>query len=431
MITPSFGLTATERVLPRMALDFTTAILDPRVTFTRSGNTATVVNSSGNVVLINADLPRFDFDPLTLVCKGLLVEESRINLFQYSEDFSNAFWIKSGMLAFGSGSTVDAITSPDGTVNADLLTEDTSAGGHIISTNLLFNFISGTSYTQSYFVKANGRTKFQTSYRSNWFGTTAINFDLVAKTATVGAGSSAATSGTITEFKNGWFRLTHTATATATGSSPSDTFFSFADATGSTSYTGDGTSGAYVWGAQLEVGAFATSYIPNLLNSTTTRNADVATMTGTNFSDWFNASEGTFEIDFNPYFVGGAGFSQTILGISDGTANNAMDIYKRSNVDTSTRLNVADVGVNQVFINAGVLTTGNNKVAMAYKLNSYAFCKNASTVVIDDTATVPVVNKLAIGIDSQTSTFSLAGHVQRLKYWPQRLINAEVQAFSK
>jgi hypothetical protein len=71
VITPSFGITATERVLPKLALDFTTASLDPRVTFTRTGNTATVTNSSGNVVGINADLPRFDYNPVTLACKGL------------------------------------------------------------------------------------------------------------------------------------------------------------------------------------------------------------------------------------------------------------------------------------------------------------------------------------------------------------------------
>jgi hypothetical protein len=70
MITPSFAISATERVLPRMALDFTTASLDSRVTFTRTGNTAAVTNSSGYVVPINADLPRFDFDPIALTCKG-------------------------------------------------------------------------------------------------------------------------------------------------------------------------------------------------------------------------------------------------------------------------------------------------------------------------------------------------------------------------
>jgi len=80
MITPSYGITASERVLPNFALDFTTAALDPRVTITRSLNTATRINSSGLIELVNADLPRFDHNPSTLICRGLLREDSRANL---------------------------------------------------------------------------------------------------------------------------------------------------------------------------------------------------------------------------------------------------------------------------------------------------------------------------------------------------------------
>ena len=73
MITPSYGLTSTERVLPRMALDFTTASLDSRVTVTRSLNTATRINSSGYIENVNANLPRFHFSPTSLgTCRGLL-----------------------------------------------------------------------------------------------------------------------------------------------------------------------------------------------------------------------------------------------------------------------------------------------------------------------------------------------------------------------
>ena len=88
MITTSFGLTATERVLPKLALDFTTASLDSRVTFTRTtgaSNPATYVNSSGAITAATNNQPRFDFNPVTLVCKGLLIEESRRNLFKGSD----------------------------------------------------------------------------------------------------------------------------------------------------------------------------------------------------------------------------------------------------------------------------------------------------------------------------------------------------------
>jgi hypothetical protein len=422
MITPSFSLTATERILPKLALDFTTASLDPRVTFTRAGNTATVVNSTGDVVLINADLPRFDFNSLTLACKGLLIEESRTNLFTYSEDFSDVFWIKTGMLAFGSGSVVDAITSPDGTINADLLTENTSAGNHVIATNLSFNFVSGTAYTQSYFVKANGRTKFQTTFRSNWFGTTGINFDLTAKTATLLSGSTASTSGTITEFKNGWFGITHTATATATGSSPSDTFLYFADATGAISYTGNGTSGAYVWGAQLEVGAFATSYIPTVA-SQVTRNADVATMTGTNFSDWYSAGAGGVVVRVLPSTVSG---TRPALQFDDATADEVIALRGET---TNPELVIVDGGSPQAQIDAGTIAANTAyNLGAAWNTDNCAAAVNGGAAVTDTSATIPTVTQARLG---SNGTDYLNGQIQTVRYWPQRIINAEVQAFSK
>jgi len=401
-------MTSTTQILPAFSLNFTTASLDPRVTFARSGNTATVVNSVGNVVLINADLPRFDFNSLTLACKGLLIEESRTNLFTYSEDFSNIFWIKTNMLAFGGGSVVDAITSPGGTVNADLLTENTSAGNHVIGTNLLFNFVSGTTYTQSYFVKANGRTKFQTSFRSNWFGTNAVNFDLVAKTATVGAGSTASTSGTITEFKNGWFRLTQTSTATATGSSPSDTFLYFADATGAITYTGDGTSGAYVWGAQLEVGAFPTSYIPTVL-LTSTRNADIATITGTNFSDWWQATKGGATVQVVPSTVSGI---RPLVQYDDGTANEIITL--RGNT-TNPELYIVDGGTPQAQLDAGTIAA-NTAYSLTgwWNTNDCKARKDAGALVLDTTATIPTVTQARLGNDG---TNYLNGHLATINYY--------------
>ena len=127
MITPSFALTATERVLPRMALDFTTATLDSRVKFTRAANTATVINSSGFVAAINADLPRFDYNPVTLACKGLLIEEARTNLFLYSAEFDNAYWTKTR-----SSITANATISPEGSLTGDKLVENLDNGTHII-----------------------------------------------------------------------------------------------------------------------------------------------------------------------------------------------------------------------------------------------------------------------------------------------------------
>ena len=164
MITPSFGLTATERVLPSMALDFTTASLDSRVTFTRSGNTATVVNSSGLIATINANLPRFDFDPVTLACKGLLIEEARTNLLTYSNDFSNAIWNKNS-----SSITSNVITSPDGTVNASKLVEAAATAEHTVNRSTPVAIVAGSSNTLSVFAKKGERTTIELYYVNNLY----------------------------------------------------------------------------------------------------------------------------------------------------------------------------------------------------------------------------------------------------------------------
>ena len=109
MITPSFSLTATERVLPKLALDFTTASLDSRITFTRTtgaSNPAAFVNSSGYITAATNDQPRFDYNPVTLACKGLLIEESRANLLLQSENFSTT-WTN-----FASSESLESVTNP-------------------------------------------------------------------------------------------------------------------------------------------------------------------------------------------------------------------------------------------------------------------------------------------------------------------------------
>lgn len=128
MITPAYAPTATERVFPRLALDFTTGVLDPRVTVTRALNTATRINSSGLIEVVNADLPQFDYDPVTLAPKGLLIEETRANLLLHSSGANESAWTKD---AAGTGVapvvTPNFAVAPDGTTTADRV--QSSQGG--------------------------------------------------------------------------------------------------------------------------------------------------------------------------------------------------------------------------------------------------------------------------------------------------------------
>ena len=413
MITPAYSPTATERVLPRMALDFTTASLDPRVTVTRALNTATVINSSGLIATVNADLPRFDYDPSTLSCKGLLIEESRINRILYSEDFSNANWAKTGA-TIGS----NAVVAPDGNTTADNVVEDGSTGLHI--TQQFFTFTTATAYTISLFIKPGIRTWVQVFLPTAAFGAAQGGYFNLSGAGALGNVTGAPTSRTITAFPNGWYRITITATSTA--SAGGNIGIAAASANGTNSYAGsNGSTALSLWGADLEVGAFATSYIANLATGSTSRNADVVQMTGTNFSSWYNAGEGTFAewFTFNGFTANAMAFS-----VTDGTLTNLIQAYW-SNSTTITM----DGGVSATMTLAAAQRTA-SRLLYAYKLNNYAAAINAGAVTTDASGTPPpTMSQLNIG--NRNGSLVGSAHFAKLMYWPRRLTNAEVQAFSK
>lgn len=415
MITPSFGLTATERVLPKLALDFTTASLDPRITFTRALNTATVTNSSGYIVPINADLPRFDYDPITKVCKGLLIEETRTNLFLQSEDLTTGSWSKNNCTI-----SADATNSPANTTTADLIVENTATSTHFVEQIVTFG--SGV-ISYSVYLKASTRTKARLQMSDYSVGIVRVDVDLSAGTlgTPVAQASWSAASATISPAANGFYRVTLTATASAGTIKGADVFL--LDAAGANSYTGDGASGLFFWGGQFEAAAFPTSYIPTTTTAVT-RNADVATMTGANFSSWFNASEGTFSIAWN--------IPSVLIDCVPFTTNDNTDLNRIGCDTTATgfgRIIVSNAGNLEAFGGTSGILVGKNTISVGYKNNNFGVANNGGTVTTDASGTVPTVDRLQIG--RRLTSLYINGTVSKLNYWPQKLTTAEIQAFSK
>jgi len=428
MITPAYNVTATERVLPRMALDFTTGVLDPRVTITRALDTATRVNSSGFVEIVTANLPRFDYSPTTLSPKGLLIEESRTNLMLRSDDFGSGSWTKNGVTII-----VNTTTSPDGTVNADTI--DAPIGGAGAPRVAQRPAITGgTTYTISSYFKASGTNFAFLSMRTsgaNWAG---AEFDLSTGTVTRNAiqGNVAYVGATISSAGDGWYRCTLTVTPTDTvAAGVGFIFFGSSDGTsafagGYPSFTNVGTETVFIWGAQHEAGAFATSYIPTTTTSLT-RNADNVSMTGTNFSDWYNASEGTFNVSAS--LIGQKTSFRAILAASDSTSLTYIGILQASN-GYSIRGNVLDNNIGQATLTLGTSANGANlSASLAYKADSFAGSLNGANPVADVSGVVPTVSELSIGYWGAAAPNTC--HIKKISYWPQRLTNAEVQAFSK
>jgi hypothetical protein len=363
-------------------LDFTTGVLDPRVTVARLLDTATRVNSSGLIEIVNANLPRFDYDPVTLAAKGLLIEESRANKLLQS-NFA-ASWSSTGSPTV----TLNAAVSPDGTTNA---TQITSSPGGVF--RAVFQDVATTAAAHTFSI-----------YLKSATGTN--------QTMRIWADTSPSISATVTVTSE-WQRFTVSGTT---------------DTTARVQIGVDGSANAfdvYAYGAQLETGAFATSYIPTTTTSLT-RNADVVSMTGTNFSDWYNASEGAFVVEAQIPNTGGT--IRRIISVNDNTTANSMQLALLSS-GNSGYFEVRDSVNVQVTATNGSSVVGNVfKSALAYELNNYAFSFNGATAGTDASALVPAVTQIQIGLHAAVYA---NGFIRKILYYPQRLINAETQAFSK
>jgi len=393
MITPSYSATATERVLPRMALDFTTASLDSRVTITRALNTATAVNASGYVATVNANLPRFDYDPTTLACKGLLIEEARSNVCIQSADIDNVAWSRAGVGVVG-----DTVTSPAGTTTGNTVTCSAGSSVHrVIST--AGTVTSGASATHSVFVKAGTHSFFQIHDGST--GTFYANFNLTTGTVTAVNPVSGAT---ITPYGNGWYKCTLTLTAGATTSIGAITIIPDGTSLRNPTWAAAGTESIYAWGYQIEVGAFATSYIPTTTTSLT-RNADQVVMTGTNFSDWYNTSQGTLMTEASTF--SNAATDKFVANINNNGFPNRilMNFTATNNFSASLVSN----SVSQVSGTNGTAAALNTPIKMCFatKLDNFAFSQSGVTPTTDNVGVMPVtVDRLWIGSAVSSSSWA-------------------------
>lgn len=414
---------------PALSLDFLPGSLDARVTFTR-GSTGTYFNSSGVLSSAAINTPRFDYDPVTLAAKGLLIEEARTNLLTYSSDWTNAAWTKSRATV-----TTNATAAPDGTSDADKLVEDTTASATHRVFQQAAKAASSLTRTFSVYLKAAERTFARVSVSDNTETVVAradvnLSTGTITAASVVGGSTISAASSNITPAGNGWYRCSITATFDATITNPG-AFVFICDALASISYTGNGTSGLFIWGAQWEDGAFATSYIPTVA-STVTRSADVATMTGTNFSSWYNQSEGTFVAAFDRFGFDSSAGSVLLAQADDGTTNNRVALRLNARLsDAAAQATIVNGGSVIVNAHAGALTSmvdRNVRAAMAYQVGTPAVGRDGSVADVAAAASLPTVNQLTIGQGPGASAVN--GHIRSVTYYNTRLPNAQLQALT-
>jgi hypothetical protein len=183
-----------------------------------------------------------------------------------------------------------------------------------------------------------------------------------------------------------------------------------------------------VWGAQLEAGAFPTSYIPTT-TAAVTRNADVITMTGTDFSDWYNQSEGCLFVNVNRLSPVNINFAPASIGTG------VSDFLTIQNLSTNSQWTTrARATGDNPFVTTALLGTDTPaKIAFGMSRTEYTASINGAAVVTyspSGTPVYPEANSLKIGTNQTVSTPTGAGHIKQLQYYPRRLTNTQLQALS-
>ena len=322
-----------------------------------------------------AGIPRIEYDADGNVL-GLLVEESRTNLLPYSEDFSNAAWIKSGSTV-----TASEADAPDGTKSAYEV--DLNSGGTIYESVI----VAAVAHTFSVWLRADESGQIRLA-RTN-LGSDGVDVNVTTE----------------------WKRFDVVITPTTTNDGPQVRRNNAGQ-----------LSKVYIWGAQLEAGAFPTSYIPTS-GSTATRAADVASIPVSAFG--YNQSEGTVVVEGLRF--GTSAVFPRIASINDGTTSN--EIYATIFGSTNQAVTHVVLGgtvettLSPVTIGAGLFA----KIARSYKNNSSYPAINGVAQAEDTTVSIPSgLSQVNIGQRPASAEY-LNGYIKSIKYYPRALTAAQLQ----
>ena len=383
---------------------------------------ATRVNKDGLIESVASGVPRLDYpliDGVVQDCPALLLEPSRTNLVTYSEDFSDASWTTSNT-SVSSNQT----TSPDGSVNADKLTDNATSNVHRIRDAVSLS--ASTDYSLSVFAKKDTLSNIQLALINTGNSHTISKvFDL--ENGTLGeelsGGGTTVSDAKIENFGNGWYRCTIVGQL---GSTPNQYQISLATKTTGNShtlnqvtYSGDGTGSVFLYGAQIEEGSYATSYIPTT-SSTVTRNADECNGAGT--SAEFNDSEGVFFAEIASL---GAGSVRRFAIDNNASPINIVRLEYSST--TNRFFGVIYNGTSQIALSTYLTDELEfNKVAFKYKSGDFALWVNGVEVATStSTFTMPSGLK-TLGFDDGSGGNKFYSKSKQVMVFNEALTDAEL-----
>ena len=337
--------------------------------------------------------PRVDYNPVTLASNGLLIEEQRTNLLTYSEQFDNLTgWGLQNVTV-----TANASVAPDGNTTADRA---------VVTANSLYTALRSTNITVT--PSTTYTLTFWLNTTTSLAGNTIRVFNITGGTDIVG--------GQACVYSGGWVRQTCTFTtpvgcttiqvypvSMSVGASAAGSFFD-------------------LWGAQLEAGSFATSYIPTVA-SQVTRNADSASMLGDNFYTWYNPNQGTL---FTEGGGANAAGSARLAGISDGTVSNRIINYLSGATQLAGLISSGGAAQANPTVNVASAASA-NKLAQGYLVNNVNIAANGTLGTLDTVSNIPSVTLMRLGVDEVGTGAYLNGTIRRISYYSTRLSDASLQ----
>lgn len=407
---------------PTLNLDFVNAgALDTRVTFTRN-SPATYVNRFGNIVIAANNQPRFTHDAY-LQAQGLMIEEERTNLYSRSSEFDHADWS-----ALDATVTSNPFVGPGPAEEVYFIQEGSNTGAHGFAATTPPTVTGATLYTASIFAKS-GPNRTQISLIFTGEGTATV-FDLNSGTI---ESEGASYRSSIELFANSWYRCSSTVSKTNTSG---NVVVALANG-GSSSYTGDGASGAYVYGFQFEQGEFATSYIPTT-STGAVRLAEEAYITGSSLDSFHNTTVGSLYIDaqvgYRPTTFLPNNKRPVLVSFDDSTADNRIQLLAETK-STATRyanLVVYTDGVLQANIGdtGNLVTIDSGKITTYYREDTFGLSLNGNLMVNDISGNISGgINRMQLG--GGVGADPLNGTISKIMYWPLIITNSEAQELSR
>ena len=374
------------------------------MTFSRTGDTATRVNSSGLIATVNANIPRLDY--LGSTCPKLLMEPQRTNVILQSQDISNASWTKTSSPTI----VTNVAVSPDGTTTADSIQSEDASNFKYISQS--FSVSANSTYTFSIFIKKETTTTNFGGFGFTFFGNSLkvcyMTFNEVTGSLTIISNAMTITS-KVDDYGTYW-RFNVTATDAFSNTTFKVEIYGTISTNGTSTGAGAG-SARTIWGAQLETGAFATSYIPTTTASVT-RNVDDAIKTSA--TALIGQTEGTMFYDVNlDSRIGNCSFTLytsaggTLIRILIANTYIAAEIYNSS-------IQTGNVLVNNT-------STGRLKLAISYSNDFLNLYINGTLGGTDTSTAIPACERFNIGLSNTNGI-----KINSAALWKTRLTNSEL-----